>query len=52
MRRDAGVVPHDKVVAAVMALLVGGDGTRQQESAPVLDVADDAALVEDEFAGC
>lgn len=52
MSRDAGVVSHNKVVAARVALLVGGDGTGKQEGAPVFDIPDHAALVEDELAGC
>lgn len=32
--------------------LVPADGRRQHEDAPVVDVADDAAVAEDELAGC
>jgi len=47
----AGVVAHGEVVAALVALLMEGGGAGQHEDAPVLDVADDAAVAEDELAG-
>lgn len=51
MGGDAGVVAQDEVVAAHVAGLVERDGARQVEDAPVGDVADDAALAEDQLAG-
>lgn len=48
----ARVVPHDKVVPVVVALLVSRDGARQGEDAPVVEGADHAALAEDTGTGC
>jgi len=48
---DAGIVAHDEVVAVGVTGLVFADGPRKVEHAPVRDVADHAALSEDELAG-
>jgi len=52
VRLDARVVAHDEVVAAGVAGLVLAHGAWEHEDAPVLDVADDAAVAEDQLAGC
>lgn len=52
VRRHARVVPQRKVVAARVPDLVAADGRGEHEDAPVVDVADDAAVAEDELAGC
>jgi len=49
VRLDAGIVPHDEVVAPDVADLMSADGRGQPEHAPVLDVADDAAVAEDDL---
>lgn len=47
----AGIEAHDEVVADVVRRLQLLRGLGQQESAPVGDAADDAVLLEDDFAG-
>lgn len=47
VRADACVVPQDEVVALRVADLVPRRRAREHEDAPVLDVADDAAVAED-----
>lgn len=51
LRLRARVVPHDKVVAIVVTLLVLGDGAGQREHAPVVKGTDHAARAEDARAG-
>jgi len=46
-----GVEAHDEVVAVVVGRLQFLGGLGQQKGAPVADAADDAAFVEDNFAG-
>ena len=46
-----GIEAHDEVVADVVRRLQLLRGLGQQESAPVGDAADDAVLLEDDFAG-
>lgn len=51
MRLNAGVVPHDEVVPLGVLHLMARHGLRQTEGAPVRDVADDAAVSEDDLSG-
>lgn len=52
VRADPRVVAHDEIVALCVLGLVERDAPRQVEDAPVGDVADHAALAEDELACC